>query len=235
MVIELLHETQGLEHEQAVHIRHAFGQHQAALAHHARAINRAVNHDVLVKAWIVHRIPANDLIARKKLLVRNSMSVAVFYAVVHVIHHVQINARLLFLQHAKARNDLGELRGIEPIIRVDDIKERPRRQFESMVHRTAPVAILLVNSHNNARITLGVIACHLKRAILRTVVDNEHFNLVARPNERIKTRVQIRRSIICGNGNCQQFRIRHTNHFNIDSKRPSRSVAVFRNCQSIAF
>ena len=156
--------------------------------------------DVLSQAELAQIIPAEHAAGLHHMTEIHHDLVALGHFVIHIVGHQHVDRLAgLTLRAQRGQNRVDGLR-VDPIVRIHHLDIHACRRRDTGVHRAAVTLVLLMNRPHDAWIGAFQLTRVLQRAVFRTVVHNQHFEVagVARRKQRVHATVEIGLHIVCG-------------------------------------
>ena len=177
-ILHGLHPREWLVRVNEIHIERVLRQLHAGLSHHGSTVRQRVHENVFSQAEMPKIVPSQALAGLHGMAEVHYMLVAFANLVIHIIgdeHVDRLGGIGLFAQHG---HDLFECFGTNPIVGVHDLHIHAVCCRDAGVDGPSVPPVLLVDGAHDAWIAGLEFLCHFQRAVGRSVIHDQHFDVV---------------------------------------------------------
>ena len=177
-ILHGLHPREWLVRVNEIHVERVLRQLHAGLSHHGSTVRQRVHENVFSQAEMPKIVPSQALAGLHGMAEVHYMLVAFANLVIHIIgdeHVDRLGGIGLFAQHG---HDLFECFGTNPIVGVHDLHIHAVCCRDAGVDGPSVPPVLLVDGAHDAWIAGLEFLCHFQRAVGRSVIHDQHFDVV---------------------------------------------------------
>ena len=177
-ILHGLHPREWLVRVNEIHVERVLRQLHAGLSHYGGTVRQRVHENVFSQAEMPKIVPSQALAGLHGMSEVHYMLVALANLVIHIIsdeHVDRLGGIGLFAQHG---HDLFERFGANPIVGVHNLHIHAVCRRDAGVDGPSVPLVLLMDGAHDARIAGLEFLRHFQRAVGRSVIHDQHFDVV---------------------------------------------------------